>query len=225
LRQQWVIPPKQNADFVAKMEDVLDVYARPYDEDYPVICFDEKPYQLLDERTEPIPMKEGQPVRYDNEYERMGTCCIFVTTEPLKGRHYAMAKQRRTAIDYAHYLDWLANESPYKNAKKIILVQDNLNTHNTASLYKAFPAERAREIVRKFEFHYTPRHGSWLNIAEIAISILQKQCIARRIADIETLNKELAAWETDNNANCKSIRWQFTAEKARVRLRSLYPVF
>ena len=110
------------------MEDVLEAYALPYDEDYPVICFDEKPYQLLCERREPIPMKEGKPARYDNEYERMGTCCIFVTTEPLKGKHYAIAKQRRTAIDYAHYLDWLANESPYKNAKKIILVQNNLNT-------------------------------------------------------------------------------------------------
>ena len=207
------------------MEDVLEVYALPYNEDYPVICFDEKPYQLLDERREPMPMQENKPARYDNEYERMGTCCIFVTAEPLKGKHYAIARQRRTAVDYAHYLDWLANESSYKNAKKIILVQDNLNTHDISSLYKAFPAKKAREIVRKFEFHHTPKHGSWLNIAEITISILSKQCINRRIADIETLNKELAAWEADSNANCKSINWQFTTDDARVKLRGLYPVF
>jgi len=207
------------------MEDVLDVYSFPYDEDCPVICFDEKPYQLLDERTEPIPMQEGKPACYDNEYERMGTCCIFVTAEPLKGKHYAFAKERRTAVDYAHYLKWLAKDSPYKNTKKIILVQDNLNTHNTSSLYKAFDPETAREIAKKFEFHYTPKHGSWLNIAEIVISILQKQCINRRIADIETLNKELAAWEADNNANCKSINRQFRTDDARVKLRSLYPVF
>jgi hypothetical protein len=207
------------------MEDVLDVYARPYDEDYPVICFDEKPYQLLDERKEPIPMQKGKPARYDNEYERMGTCCIFVTTEPLMGKHYAQAKERRTAIDYAHYLDWLANNSSYKNAKKIILVQDNLNTHVFSSLYKAFAPEKAREIAKKFEFHFTPKHGSWLNIAEVAISILSKQCINRRIADIDTLNNELAAWERENNETCKCVNWQFRTEDARVRLWKLYPVF
>jgi len=221
----WVIPPKQNADFVARMEDVLDVYARPYNEDEPVICFDEKPYQLLDERREPIPMERGKVARYDNEYERMGTCSIFVTCEPLKGRHYAVAKQRRTAVDYAHYLDWLANESPYKNAKKIILVQDNLNTHNISSLYKAFLPEKAREIAKKFEFHFTPKHGSWLNIAEISISILSKQCVDRRISDIDVLNSEIKAWEISISSNCKVVNWQFKTKDARVKLRKLYPVF
>lgn len=221
----WCIPPKQNADFVAKMEDVLETYALPYDADYPVICFDEKPYQLLDERREPIPMKKAKPIRFDNEYERMGTCSIFVTTEPLQGKHYAKARQRRTAIDYAHYLDWLVNESPYKSAKGIRLVQDNLNTHDISSLYKAFSPEKARAIVRKLEFHFTPKHGSWLNIAEVVISILEKQCIGRRIPSIEALNAELVAWEANNNANCKSVNWQFRTEDARVKLKNLYPVF
>jgi hypothetical protein len=207
------------------MEDVLEEYALPYDPDYPVICFDEKPYQLLNERREPIPMKRAKPLRYDNEYERMGTCSIFVTTEPLKGLHYAFAKPRRTAIDYAHYLDWLVNESPYKNAKKIKLIQDNLNTHDIASLYKAFPPQKARAIARKLEFHPTPKHGSWLNIAEVTISILERQCLGRRIPDIDPLNSELAAWQTANNADNKSVNWQFTAEDARVKLRRLYPVF
>jgi len=207
------------------MEDVLDVYALPYDENCPVICFDEKPYQLLDERREPIPMKQGRPSRYDNEYERMGTCSIFVMTQPLAGKHYAYARKRRTALDFAKAMDWLANKSPYKDALKIKVVLDNLNTHNIASLYKAFPAQKAREIARRLEFHFTPKHGSWLNVAEIAISILQKQCIARRIKDIDALNAELNAWETANNSNSKSVNWQFTTEDARVKLRRLYPVF
>jgi hypothetical protein len=209
------------------MEDILDVYALPYDENCPVICLDEKPYQLLDERREPLPMKEGTPARFDNEYERMGTSAIFVMTEPLKGWHHAHARARRTAIDFAHEVDWLLTnaDSPYKDAPKIKLVTDNLNIHDLPSLYKAFPAPYARELAKRIEWHYTPKHGSWLNIAEIVIGILERQCIGRRIADIKTLNKELAAWETDNNAACKSINRQFTTEDARVKLRRLYPVF
>jgi len=209
------------------MEDILDVYAMPYDEDCPVICLDEKPYQLLNERREPIPMKEGKSTRYDNEYERMGTCSIFVMTEPLKGRHYAHARPRRTAIDFAHEVDWLLNhpESPYRGVPKIKLITDNLNIHSIASLYKAFPAPYAHELARRIEWHYTPKHGSWLNVAEIVIGILERQCIGRRIADIDMLNAELAAWEIYNNSSCKRINWQFTTGDARIKLWKLYPVF
>jgi len=207
------------------MEDVLDVYALPYNKNRPIICFDEKPYQLLAECREPLPMKEGSPCRYDNEYERKGTVSIFVMTEPLTGWHHAHARNRRTAVDLAHEIDWLLNESPYKDAPKIKLVTDCLNTHNTSCLYKAFEPAKARELAKRIEWHYTPKHGSWLNIAEIVIGILERQCIGRRIDNIETLNAELAAWEKDNNAKCKSINWQFTTPDARVKLRRLYPVF
>lgn len=221
----WCIPPEQNADFVARMEDILDVYATPYDENCPVICLDEKPYQLLDERREPIPMKQNSPEKIDNEYEKNGTCSIFVMCEPLNGWHHANARQRRTSVDYAHEIKWLLTESPYRNASKIKLVQDNLNTHNISSLYKAFPANEAREYARRLELHYTPKHGSWLNIAEISISILSKQCIDRRIADLEKLNKEIGAWETGYNASKICVKWQFTKNDARIKLLKLYPVF
>ena len=221
----WCIPPEQNADFVAKMEDILDTYALPYDENCPVICLDEKPYQLLDERREPIPMKQGSPAKIDNEYERMGTCSIFVMCEPLKGWHHANARERRTAVDYACEIEWLLTESPYKNAPKIKLLQDNLNTHVISSLYKAFPAKKAREYAKRLEFHYTPKHGSWLNIAEISISILSKQCIDRRIASLNLLNSEIFAWETEYNKNRKTVNWQFSTEDARIKLKRLYTVF
>jgi hypothetical protein len=221
----WVIPPEQSADFVAKMEDVLDVYALLYDENCPVICLDEKPYQLLGERREPIQMKQGSPMKIDNEYERMGTCSIFVMCEPLTGWHHANARHRRTAIDYAHEIEWLLTESPYKNAPKIKLVQDNLNTHVVASLYKAFPAKTARKYAKRLEFHYTPKHGSWLNIAEISISILSKQCIDRRIANIDKLNQEIIAWKDDYNHKRNVVNWQFSTDDARIKLKRLYPVF
>jgi len=221
----WCIPPEQNADFAAKMEDVLDVYSLPYDENCPVICLDEKPYQLLDERRDPIAMSAASPRRVDNEYERCGTCSIFVMCEPLKGWHHANARERRTAVDYALEIDWLLSESPYKNAPKIKLVQDNLNTHVISSLYKAFPAKKARELAKRIEIHYTPKHGSWLNIAEISISILSKQCIDRRICNIDKLNKEISAWEKDYNRKRNTVNWQFTSEDARIKLKRLYPVF
>ncbi len=221
----WCIPPEQNADFVAKMEDVLDVYSLPYDENCPVICLDEKPYQLLDERRQPIPLKEGKPKRIDNEYERCGTCSIFVMCEPLKGWHHANARERRTAVDFAHEIDWLLTKSPYKNVPKIKFVMDNLNTHVIASLYKAFPASKARELAKRIQIHYTPKHGSWLNIAEISISILSKQCIDRRISDICTLNQEISVWEKDYNSNSGTVNWQFKTDDARIKLNKLYPVF
>ena len=221
----WCIPPKQNADFVAKMEDILDVYALPYDEDCPVICLDEKPYQLLGERREPIPMKQGSPKKIDNEYERNGTCSIFVMCEPLKGWHHANAREHRTAVDFAHEIDWLLTKSPYKNAPKIKLVQDNLNTHVISSLYKAFPADKARNLAKRLDIHYTPKHGSWLNIAEISISILSKQCIDRRISDIDILNAQINAWENNYNSLLNKVNWHFTTSDSRIKLKHLYPVF
>jgi len=221
----WCIPPKQSAEFVAKMEDILDVYSLPYDEKYPVICLDEKPYQLLGERKESIAMKAGYPQRIDNEYERMGTCCIFVMCEPLSGWHHANACEHRAAVDFAHEVDWLLTKSPYRDASKVRLVLDNLNTHVVASLYKAFSAVKARELARRLEIHYTPKHGSWLNIAEISISILSKQCIDRRISDLGLLNCEIGAWEKEYNSQRKVVRWQFTTDDARIKLHKLYPVF
>lgn len=220
----WCIPPLQNADFVAKMEDVLEVYKEPYNAEIPVVCLDEKPYQLLDARREPIPMKAGNPKCIDNEYERHGTCSIFVFCEPLKGWIHGEALHRRTALDYAHQIEWLLTESPYKNATKIKLIQDNLNTHVIASLYKAFPPQKALEYAKRLEFHYTPKHGSWLNIAEIAISVLVKQCIGRRIPSIEQLNAELDAWELHHNSQKHTVNWQFTTENARIKMKKLYPV-
>ena len=219
----WCIPPKQNADFVAKMEDVLDVYALPYDDKYPVVCIDEKPYQLIAEVREPLPTKQGSPQKIDNEYERCGTSSIFVVIEPLTGRRYAHARNHRTAIDFAYEIEDLVRN--YSNAVKILLVLDNLNTHTISSLYKAFPAEKARELTKKIEIHYTPKHGSWLNIAEIAISILSKQCINKRISNIEILNSEISAWQKSSNDNLKKVNWHFTTSDARVKLKSLYPVF
>jgi hypothetical protein len=221
----WCIPPHQDAEFVAKMEDILDVYSLPYDKSCPVICLDEKPYQLLGERKEPIAMKADHPQRIDNEYERMGTCSIFVMCEPLSGWHHANARERRTALDFAHEVDWLLSKSPYRDASKIRFVVDNLNTHVVASLYKAFPAVKARELARRLEIHYTPKHGSWLNIAEISISILSKQCIDRRIVDLELLNCEIGAWEKGYNSQRRVVKWQFTADDARIKLHRLYPAF
>lgn len=220
----WCIPPLQDADFVAKMEDVLEVYKEPYNDETPVICLDEKPYQLLDERREPIPMKKDNPKRIDNEYERNGTCSIFVFCEPLKGWIHGEALPQRTAIDYAHQVEWLLTESPYKNSSKIKVVQDNLNTHVVGSLYKAFPPEKALEYAKRLEFHYTPKHGSWLNIAEIAISVLAEQCVGRRIPSIDQLNSEIFAWELHHNSQDHIVNWHFTAEDARIKLKKLYPV-
>ena len=221
----WCIPPKQDANFVAQMEDVLDVYTSPYDENFPVICIDEKPYQLLGEITEPIPMKQGKPQKIDSEYTREGTSSIFVMCEPLKGWHHAHARKQRTSKDFAYEIEWLLTESPYKNVPKIKLVMDNLNTHAISSLYKAFSPEKARELAKRLEIHYTPKHGSWLNIAEVSISILSNQCINKRISTIDKLNLEIAAWEHHYNSTCKHINWQFTTTDARIKLIKLYPTF
>jgi hypothetical protein len=218
----WCIPPQQNADFVAKMEDVLDVYKLPYNGNCPVICIDEKPYQLLDECRDPLPMKKGTPQRIDNEYVRCGTSSIFVMTEPLTGWYHAHARECRTKIDFALEVENLFVIRP--ELTKIRLVMDNLNTHVISSFYEAFEPKKARELVKKIEIHYTPKHGSWLNIAEIAISVLSKQCLNRRIPTLEMLNSEIATWENWSNAQTKKINWQFTTDDARIKLKTLYPV-
>jgi len=206
------------------MEDVLDVYQREYDENCPVICMDEKPYQLLGECREPIPMKPGDVKRYDSEYIRNGACSIFIFTEPLKGWRNASVSGRRTKKDWARHIAELL-EVHYPNAPKICLVMDNLNTHTIASLYEAFPPEEAFRLAERLEIHYTPKHGSWLNIAEIELSSMSTQCLDRkRIPTIEELNGELAAWHTDINKKQKGVVWQFTTNDARVKLRHLYPI-
>lgn len=204
------------------MEDVLDIYELPYNSNIPVVCMDEKPYQLLGEARESWAMRPGDNKKVDSEYIRNGTCSIFAFVEPLGGRHHTSVHEHRTAIDWAQEIKYLVDEM-YPNAQKIILVMDNLNTHKPASLYKAFPPGEARRIIKKLEIHYTPKHGSWLDIAEIELNIMTRQCLSRRIPDIETLRKELAAWEVERNKNQAKVNWQFTTENARIKLSSLYP--
>lgn len=220
----WCIPPKQNAEFVAHMEDVLEVYSRPFNEKRPVICMDEKPFQLLDEYLEPIPMSEhNHREKYDCEYIRKGSCSIFMFTEPLGGWREAHALSRRTAVDWAHQVKWLVDEA-YPDVEKIVLVMDNLNTHTTASLYKAFSPEEAFRISQRLEIHYTPKHGSWLDIAEIELSALTIQCLLNvRIPTLDDLNRILDAWSQNRNSTQKGVSWHFTTETARVKLAHLYP--
>lgn len=206
------------------MEDVLDLYQQPLDDDYPVICMDEKPYQLLDEARKPILMKPCKPAREDSEYKRNGTCCIFLFTEPLAGWRHVGAHERRTRIDWAHEIRELL-DIHYPKAIKIRLVMDNLNTHNLASLYEAFDPETARRLAKRLEIHYTPKHGSWLNIAEIELGAMTKQCVGRRIPSLMELNIELQEWESGRNKMQKGVDWQFTTNDARIKPRRLYPQF
>ena len=206
------------------MEDVLAIYAHPYDIQRPVVCMDEKPYQLLGHVREPLPARPCSTEKVDNEYERNGTCSIFIFTEPLAGWRNADALPQRTKLDWAHKVKWLL-EDHYPEAEKVVLVMDNLNTHNTSSLYEAFPPEEAFRLAQRLEIHYTPKHGSWLNIAECELSSLAAQCLgSRRIADIESLNLELKAWYTRRNCAQKGVDWQFTTADARNKLKRLYPV-
>lgn len=206
------------------MEDVLAVYHRQYDPDCPVVCMDEKPYQLLNDSRQPLPAIPGTPARYDNEYIREGTCSIFIFTEPLAGWRYANVSERRTKKDWAREVKYLL-ETCYPNAKKVVLVMDNLNTHTIASLYETFPAEEAFKLAQRLEIHYTPKHGSWLNIAEIELSAMTSQCLNRRIGDFDVLVNEVHAWQTDRNHTAKSVDWQFTTDDARIKLKSIYPKF
>jgi hypothetical protein len=222
LKEQWVIPPEKNADFVAAMEDVLEVYQRPYDEQRPVVCLDEQSKQLIKETRKPIPVQPGQPAKEDYEYERNGTANLFMIFEPLVGWRHVKVTERRTKIDFAEMIKELVDEH-YPYADKIVLVMDNLNTHKVASLYEAFPPTEARRLIEKLEIHYTPKHGSWLDMAETELSTLTRQCLDRRIPDRETLIHEVAAWETSRNAAEATVDWQFTTKDARIKLKRLYP--
>jgi hypothetical protein len=204
------------------MEDVLAVYTRPRDPDCPLVCLDETSKQLLAETRAPIPMKAGRPARFDYEYERNGTANLFMMFAPLEGWRHVKVTDRHTAVDYAHVLKDLA-DIHFADAKTIVLVQDNLNIHSKASLYEAFPAAEARRLVERFEWHYTPKHGSWLDLAESEMGVLSSQCLDRRIPDKQTLIDEVAAWEHDRNANHTKANWQFTTPNARVKLKHLYP--
>ena len=205
------------------MEDVLEVYHRPYDGDFPVVCMDEQPIQLTKETRVPLPMETDQPARYDYEYERNGTASIFMFNEPKAGKRSVSAHEQRTMTDWAQQVKHLLDEL-YPNAKKVVLVCDNLNTHKPAALYKTFTPEEARRLLSRLEIHHTPKHGSWLNMAEIELAALTRQCLDRHIPDLPTLQVELAAWNaTRNNAQTK-INWQFTTANARIKLKRLYPV-
>ena len=217
-----MIPPKASAAFVAPMEDVLEVYQRPHDPNRPLVCLDETSKQLVDETRTPLPVKPGQPARHDYEYKRNGTANLFMLFAPLEGRRDVKVTERRTAVDYAHVLRDLSDVH-YADATKIVLVQDNLNTHVQASLYEAFSPAEARRIIERFEWHYTPKHGSWLNLAESELAVLSGQCLDRRIADRPVLEREVAAWVEQRNTHHAKASWRFTTADARVKLKSLYP--
>lgn len=204
------------------MEDVLAVYHRPYAPELPVICMDEQPVQLVKETRPPLPARPGQPTATDYEYERNGTANIFLLTEPLAGWRKAVVTEPRTAIDWAQQMQQLLDED-YRDCPKVLLVCDQLNTHHLSSFYKAFPPATARRLAERLEIHYTPKHGSWLNIAENELSALTRQCLARRIPDRETLERETTAWYIKRNCLHKSVDWQFTTTDARIRLKRLYP--
>ena len=206
------------------MEDVLDVYERPYDPKRPVVCMDEKPYQLLGEVREPLAIRPGDTQKLDFEYVRNGTCSIFAFVEALGGVHHASVRERRTAVDWAEEIRYLVDVM-YPDAEKIVLVMDNLNTHRPASLYKRYSPKQAKRILDRLELHFTPKHGSWLNIAEIELNVMTRQCLSRRIASLPVLRSDLSAWEVERNHIAAKVNWQFTTTDARVKLSSLYPEF
>jgi hypothetical protein len=206
------------------MEDVLDVYTRPYDPRFPVICMDEASKQLVGEVRDPLPIRPGDPLRIDSEYVRLGTCNLFMFCEPLRGWRQVRVTERRTKVDWAHALRDFLNKF-YSEAEKIVLVMDNLNTHSPGSFYEAFAPEEARWLTERLEIHYTPKHGSWLNIAECEFSVLQRQCLDRRIDDATFLGSEVNAWQASRNSIDSEINWQFTTSDARVKLRRLYPEY
>lgn len=204
------------------MEDVLEIYQKPYDPLFPLVCMDESSIQHIKEVRAPIPAIPGRAERYDTEYERNGVSNIFMLFEPLASTRYVNVTDRRTAIDWAHQIKELV-DTYYPDAVKIVLVMDNLNTHTGASLYKTFPPEEAHRIISKLEIHYTPKHGSWLNMAEIELSILSKQCLSKRIPDQKRLAKEIGAWAKKRNDFSSSMKWRFTTKNARIKLKKLYP--
>ena len=204
------------------MEDVLAVYTRPHDPKRPLVCVDETSKQLVSETRTPIPMKPGRPARCDYEYRRNGTANLFMAFAPLEGRRHVKVTDRRTSIDYAHFLRDLS-DAHFREAERIVLVQDNLNTHTHAALYEAFEATEARRLVERFEWHYTPKHGSWLNMAEAELSVLSRQCLHRRTPNQQTLRKQVNAWQGDRNSLGCAANWRFTTADARIKLNRLYP--
>jgi len=216
------LPEGPSAEFVAAMEDVLDVYHRPYDPEHPVVCMDEASKQLIAEVRQPLPAQPGRTAKYDSEYERRGTANVFMAVEPLAGKRTVRVTDRRTKIDWAQFIRHLLL-TVYVEAAKVVLVMDNLNTHGIGSLYEAFDAATARALASRLEIHHTPKHGSWLNMAETELSILSRQCLDRRIDCKETMIREVAAWEEDRNAQESKIDWQFTTADARIKLKRLYP--
>lgn len=216
-----MIPPGGNADFVAAMEQVLDVYQRRYDVRTPVICMDETPRQLIGETRTPIPARPGQPARHDYEYERCGTCNVFMACEPLAGRRMTKVTERRTKLDWAQFLEDIAQR--YPDAAKITLVMDNLSTHRPGALYEAFPPAQAKALRDRFEFVFTPKHGSWLNVAEIELGVMIRQCLQRRIDNIGDVQRQVAAWQSHRDQLDGKVNWQFTTDDARVKLKRLYP--
>src|SRR5215212_9119692 len=215
LKQQWVIPPRGSAAFVANMEDVLDVYARPYDEGHPVVCVDEGGKQLIGDVRGPLPVRPGSPAKRDYEYERRGMANLFMAVEPLGGQRHVEVTARKTAVDFARFMKRVSDEW-YPDARRVVPVCANLNTHTPACLYEAFEPAEARRLAERFEWHHTPKHGSWLNVAGCELSVVARQCLDRRIPDLQTLTQEVAAWEEARNAAAVKVDWQFTTADARV---------
>jgi hypothetical protein len=223
LKEEWCIPPDQNAEFVYHMEDVLDVYHRPFDPNRPLVCFDETPVQLISETRQSIPVQTGQLARYDYEYRRQGSANLFMFFAPLQNWRHVKVTEQRTKKDWA----WCMHDLVYQhfpNAERCILVEDNLNTHSPAALYEVFEPAKAKRILDRLEFHFTPKHGSWLNMAEIEFSVISRQCLSGYIPDIETLERETSAWEIERNTKKATVEWRFTTDDARIKLKKLYPV-
>jgi len=218
----WCIPPRENAEFVCAMENVLEVYQRPYDPKNPVVCMDETSKQLIRETRTPITAEPGRITCYDYEYDRHGVANVFMFCEPLGGWRRASVTDRRTKVDWAEQIKDLVDVH-YPQADRVTLVMDNLNTHAPASLYEAFEPQEARRLIERLEMVYTPKHGSWLNIAEIELNVLGRQCLGRRVPDKPTLTREAGAWEAQRNANQAKVNWRFTTADARIKLKRLYP--
>ena len=221
-KQEWCIPPEADADFVYHMEDVLTVYKRPADPEFPIVCFDETPQQLVSEMRQPLPPEPGQPERYDYEYRREGVANLFLFFAPLQNWRHLTVTDHRTKADWAECMRELVDEL-FPKAKIITVIQDQLNTHNPAALYEVFLPAEAKRILDRLEFHYTPKHGSWLNMAEIEFSVLSRQGLEQRIPDRTTLAQVVAAWEAERNTNGATVHWRFTTEDARIKLGRLYP--
>jgi len=224
LKKSGVIPPKADADFVYRMEDILDLYTQPYDAKRPLVCMDETSKQLVSEVRTPLALRPGQPARYDYEYQREGVCNVFMFFEPLRGWRAVDIRARRTKQDWVYGMKKLVEEY-YPEAEVVRVVVDNLNTHNPAAFYEFFAPAEAKEILNRLEVHYTPKHASWLNMAEIELSVVSRQCLNQRIPDQQRMPREVSAWARARNEQCKRVDWQFTTADARIRLKRLYPTY